>query len=72
MQHVETYEIPQFKEACERVASGYSPKITFIVVQKRINHKFFKFIRDKPAAESYVSIVLDRWTVNIFIIILSV
>jgi aubergine-like protein len=55
LQHVETYEIPQFKEACERMCPGYSPKITFIVVQKRINHKFFKFIRDKPPAESYVN-----------------
>lgn len=50
---VEKYEIAQFKEICGKF-EGYSPKITFIVVQKRINHKFFKVVRDKPEAESLV------------------
>ncbi|KAG5670554.1 hypothetical protein PVAND_000808 [Polypedilum vanderplanki] len=46
LQYVESYEIPQFEDACRKMASNYNPKLTFIVVQKRINHKFFKVARD--------------------------
>lgn len=39
---VQSFEIPQFKEACKKISPTYQPSITFIVVQKRINTKFFK------------------------------
>lgn len=35
------YEIPQMVEACKLGDANYSPKITFIVVQKRINTRLF-------------------------------
>lgn len=59
LKHVENYEIPQFKAACEKFQPGFSPKITFIVVQKRINHKFFKFVKEKPEPDNLVSLKLN-------------
>lgn len=55
LDHVSKFEIPQLKAVCEKFSPGYSPKMTFIVVQKRINHKFFKINNDKGGPESLVS-----------------
>lgn len=35
------YEIPQMSNACRQIDDSYRPKITFIVVQKRINTRIF-------------------------------
>lgn len=47
--YVESYEIPQMKEAFSRISSEYKPKLTFIVVQKRINEKIYTFIPAKTS-----------------------
>jgi len=39
---VKSFECPQFREACRKVDPTYSPMFTFVIVQKRINTKFFK------------------------------
>lgn len=36
------FEIPQMKSACKLIEPDYDPKITFVVVQKRINTRIFK------------------------------
>uniref|UniRef100_A0A182NPY6 Uncharacterized protein n=1 Tax=Anopheles dirus TaxID=7168 RepID=A0A182NPY6_9DIPT len=41
----EQYEIPQLLAACKLVAPDYTPKITFIVVQKRIITRLFSVDR---------------------------
>ncbi|XP_055911029.1 protein argonaute-3 [Eupeodes corollae] len=38
---VNNYEIPQFEAACAKGFQNYSAKITFVVVQKRINTRMF-------------------------------
>lgn len=38
---VQQYEIPQFKAAFERIHAHYEPKLTFLIVQKRIKVKLF-------------------------------
>lgn len=45
LEQVKNVEITQFEKACAMVSKGYKPKITFIVVQKRITLKFFKEMR---------------------------
>lgn len=44
---VQSYEVAQFKEAFERFEPGFKPKLTFVVVQKRVNTKIFKIIDEK-------------------------
>lgn len=39
MAHVKDFEIPQFKAAFKRIKDDYRPKLTFIVVKKRIDMK---------------------------------
>uniref|UniRef100_A0AAG5D8I8 Uncharacterized protein n=1 Tax=Anopheles atroparvus TaxID=41427 RepID=A0AAG5D8I8_ANOAO len=41
MNMCDEYELPQLMSACEMVQPGYKPKITFIVVQKRIITRMF-------------------------------
>lgn len=38
------FEFPQLKTACRLLGGDYNPKITFIVVQKRINTRIFTVI----------------------------
>ena len=45
---VNDYEIPQFKSAFKRISPDYNPKLTFIIVQKRINTKFFRAAPNNP------------------------
>lgn len=52
---VKSYEIPQLKEAFKQIGNDYSPKLTFVVVQKRINHKLFQLIPGKAAAASLIN-----------------
>lgn len=52
---VQNYEVPQFKIAIKRVDPDYKPLLTFIVVQKRINSKFFRVVPNKQGAESLVN-----------------
>lgn len=47
---VRGYELQQFKDAFKRVSPDYSPKLTFVVVQKRINSKFFKMVDSNTGA----------------------
>jgi aubergine len=53
--HVENYEITQFKEAFFQFSPNYDPKITFIIVQKRINMKFFKMVQTAKEQDRVVS-----------------
>lgn len=55
LQSVQTYEIPQLKLAFKRVDVSYKPLLTFVVVQKRINSKFFKIVPNKTGPESLVN-----------------
>lgn len=48
---VKQYEIPQFKEAFKAIGDDYNPKLTFVVVQKRINTKFFKIVPGKTGKD---------------------
>lgn len=47
LDYVKGFEIPQFQKAFNEFQAGYSPQLTFLVVQKRINTKFFKVVNDK-------------------------
>ena len=42
LRYIEEFEIPQMKSGCKHVAADYAPPLTYIVVQKRINTKFFQ------------------------------
>lgn len=42
LQACNDFEIKQLKTACSMIDECYQPKITFVVVQKRINIRFFK------------------------------
>ncbi|XP_049278639.1 protein argonaute-3 [Anopheles funestus] len=44
----EQYEIPQLEAACKKVAPDYAPKITFIVVQKRVITRLFSLAGGGP------------------------
>lgn len=55
MQAVKDYEIPQFMSAFSKASRDYKPKLTFVVVQKRINHKFFKVDETKPAPHNLIN-----------------
>jgi aubergine-like protein len=44
LEQVRQVEINQFEEACFLVGQEYKPKITFLVVQKHVNMKFFKML----------------------------
>lgn len=46
------YEIPQFLEAFKNVQQGYKPKLTYVIVQKRINTKFFRLVDGKTGKDS--------------------
>jgi aubergine-like protein len=38
---VKNYEVPQFIKACSLIDSSYKPKLSVIIVQKRINTRIF-------------------------------
>lgn len=42
LKFVEEYEIPQLEEACKQSDPNYCPKLTFVIVQKRINTRIFQ------------------------------
>lgn len=44
LDQVRQIEIGQFEDACLILGAEYRPKITFVVVQKNINTKFFKML----------------------------
>lgn len=44
LEQVRQIEIGQFEDACLLIGSDYKPKITFVVVQKHVNTKFFKML----------------------------
>lgn len=52
---VQTYEVPQIKQAFKRVDPECKPHLTFVIVQKRINSKFFRSVPGKDGAESLVN-----------------
>lgn len=67
---VKEYEIQQFKNAFKRIDPEYKPKLTFVVVQKRINTKFFampdpkdpsKMINPKPGS------ILDHTVTSLYL-----
>lgn len=41
LKFVEEYEIPQLEEACKQSDPNYCAKLTFVIVQKRINTRIF-------------------------------
>lgn len=38
------FEFPQIKTACRLIEDNYNPKVTFIIVQKRVNARIFSVI----------------------------
>lgn len=38
---VKDYELAQLKQACASVSEDYKPPFTFVVVQKRVNTRFY-------------------------------
>lgn len=54
----ESYELPQFESACNRMLN-HSVKITFIVVQKRINTRYF-ILQGKDANNPPPGTVVDN------------
>ena len=42
LRYVQDHEVLQFSEACKLLSKNYEPKISFIVVAKRINIKYFE------------------------------
>lgn len=54
------YEIPQMREACKLGSEDYDPKITFIVVQKRINTRLFTADRNNELANPAPGTVVDN------------
>lgn len=57
---VQEYEIPQMKEACSVIQPGYSPLITFVVVQKRINTRMFAIDRGGGLSNPNPGSILDH------------
>ncbi|CAO1364269.1 unnamed protein product [Diamesa tonsa] len=51
LRYLEEFEIPQMKSGCKQVAPDYAPPLTYIVVQKRINTKFFQVIPNRTGPE---------------------
>lgn len=51
LNYVKEYEIGQFKNAFKTFEPGYNPKLTFVIVQKRINTKFFRVVEGKAAKD---------------------
>lgn len=45
LDHVRNYEIEQFRKTMKKIDPHYNPKLTFIVVQKRVNTKFFMEVK---------------------------
>lgn len=67
---VKNHEIEQFKDAFKRIDPDYKPKLTFVVVQKRINTKLFaapdpkdpsKMINPKPGT------ILDHTVTSMYL-----
>ena len=56
--HVMEHEVMRLKDTASKVRSDYSPKITFIIVSKRINTRFFK-MGGKPSNPPSGTIVDD-------------
>ena len=52
LEQIKSVEIDQFENACNLIEAGYKPLITFIVVQKRVNMKFFKMLNALKESES--------------------
>lgn len=68
MATVKTYEITQFKESFLRIsATGYKPKLTFVVVKKRIDMKFFKLTGPSSMANPSPGSILDHTVVGRFL-----
>ncbi|KAK6617689.1 hypothetical protein RUM44_005277 [Polyplax serrata] len=44
LSYVQNHEIQQFLDACRLVGKDYKPKLSFVVVSKRINTKFYKLL----------------------------
>jgi aubergine-like protein len=65
-----SYEVPQFKNAFERIQKGYKPTLTYIIVQKRMNTKFFKVNDGKQGKDSLSNpqpgSILDHTVTNRF------
>lgn len=38
------HEVNQFLEACREISPNYSPKLSMVVIQKRINTRFFNIV----------------------------
>ncbi|XP_035915342.1 protein argonaute-3-like [Anopheles stephensi] len=68
----EEYEIPQLEAACKNIAPDYTPKITFIVVQKRIITRLFSMSGDglgnAPAGSVLDHTVTRRYKYDFFLV----
>lgn len=42
---VKNYEVKQFLEACTAIEPSYKPKLSVIIVQKRINTRIFEQVK---------------------------
>ena len=69
---VRQFEIPQYKAAFKRIDENYSPKLTFVVVQKRINVKFFlqsvKGLANPPPGSVLDHTVTSRGLYDFFLV----
>lgn len=65
---VKEYELAQLKQACTSVSEDYKPPFTFVVVQKRVNARFYvsKGAPGSPVDNPLPGTILDH-TVNAFI-----
>ncbi|XP_050076916.1 protein argonaute-3 [Anopheles maculipalpis] len=68
----EEYEIPQLEAACKTIAPDYSPKITFVVIQKRIITRLFSMsgdgIGNAPAGSVLDHTVTRRCKYDFFLV----
>ncbi|XP_042319601.1 LOW QUALITY PROTEIN: piwi-like protein 1 [Sceloporus undulatus] len=61
-----SYEVPQFLECLKSIGKDYSPKLTVIVVKKRVNNRFFAHIEGRlqnppPGTVIDVEVTRPEW-----------
>lgn len=54
------YEIPQLQAACLKAFPNYTPKLTYIVVQKRINTRYFGTDQKNPSPGTIIDNTVTR------------
>ncbi|XP_050528911.1 piwi-like protein Ago3 [Daktulosphaira vitifoliae] len=60
LKQVEEMELHDLEESFKSYPGSYSPKITYVIVQKRINTRVFQYISDKKYANPAPGTVIDN------------